>query len=139
MLVIAGVPSWAWAAPTDLVIVASQDFPADALTLEELQNVYLGKKRSVNGVPVVAIDQSEVEPIKDQFLARVFKVTRFEYRAQLLKRRFQEGAVVPTFAANSPAVLNAVAKTEGAAIGYVYRSEAALYPELKILLVVPAN
>lgn len=130
--------SFASAAPTDLVIVAAKGFPADSLAIEDVQNVYLGKKRAVGDTPVVAIDQSEAEHIKLEFLKRVLHLTHADYRAQLLKRRFQEGAVTPKFAPNSAAVLKDVATTPGA-VGYVYESELASFPGLKVLAVVPTE
>ena len=129
---------FASAAPTDLVIVAAKGFPADSLTIEDVQNIYLGKKRAVGDTPVVAIDQSEAEHIKLEFLKRVLHLTHADYRAQLLKRRFQEGAVTPKFATNSAAVLKDVATTPGA-VGYVYESELASFPGLKVLAVVPTE
>ncbi len=130
--------SFASAAPTDLVIVAAKGFPADSLTIEDVQNIYLGKKRTVGTTPVVAIDQSDTEHIKLEFLNRVLHLTHAEYRAQLLKRRFQEGAVTPKFEPNSAEVLRNVATTPGA-VGYVYESELGSFPGLKVLAVVPTE
>ena len=138
VLALGGFASWAVAAPADLVIVGSRSFPADSITLHDLRSIYLGEKRMVNNTPVVAVDQSEVEAIKNEFLSRVFYSTRFEYRSELLKRRFQQGAIVPTFAANSTEALALAARTPGA-LTYAYRSEVAMYPEFKILLVLPAQ
>jgi hypothetical protein len=130
--------SVASAASSDLVFIAAKSFPADSLTLEDIQNIYLGKKRVVGRSIVVAVDQSEAEPIKLEFLKRVLRLSHAEYRAQLMKRRFQEGAVTPKFEPTSAAVLRDVVETEGA-VGYVYRSEVESNPDVKVLAVVPTN
>ncbi len=126
------------AAPTDLVFIAAKDFPVDSLTLEEIQNIYLGKKRVVGGSIVVAVDQSEAEHIKLEFLQRVLHLSHAEYKAQLLKRHFQEGAATPKFEPNSVAVLREVAGTEGA-VGYVYQSDLESNHGIKVLAVVPTK
>ena len=130
--------SFASAASTDLVFIAAKSFPADSLTLEDIQNIYLGKKRVVGGSIVVAIDQSETEHIKLDFLKRVLHLSHAEYPAQLMKRRFQEGAVTPEFEPTSLAVLRDVVETQGA-VGYVYQSEVESNSDVKVLAVVPTN
>jgi len=130
--------SFASAASTDLVFIAAKSFPADSLTLEDIQNIYLGKKRVVGGSIVVAIDQGEAEHIKLEFLKRVLHLSHAEYRAQLMKRHFQEGAVTPKFEPSSAAVLRDVVETEGA-VGYVYQSEIESNQDIKVLAVVPTK
>lgn len=130
--------SFASAASSDLVFIAAKSFPADALAIEDIQNIYLGKKRVVGGSIVVAIDQSEAEHIKLDFLKCVLHLSHAEYRAQLMKRRFQEGAVTPKFEPTSAAVLRQVVETEGA-VGYVYQSEIESNPDIKVLAVVPTK
>ncbi|MBI3609028.1 MAG: hypothetical protein HY207_13805 [Nitrospirae bacterium] len=130
--------SLASAAPTDLIFIAAKNFPADSLTLDEIQNIYLGKKRVVGGSVVVAVDQGEAEPIKLEFLDRVIHLSHAEYKAQLLKRHFQEGAATPKFEPNSAAVLREVANTEGA-VGYVYKSDIESNSGVKVLAIVPTK
>jgi len=133
-----GTPSLLAAAPRDLVVVAANNFPVDALTKEDIQLIYLGKKRAIGGTPVSAVDQSDTSPIKRDFLAQIMGVSHGEYRAQLLARRFQEGAVTPKFASNSAEVLAEVWMTTGA-VGYVYRSELGSRPGIKVLFAVPTR
>jgi len=133
-----GSPSLALAAPSDLVFIAAKSFPTDSLTLEDIQNIYLGKKRVVGGSIVIPIDQGEAEHIKLEFLKRVLRLSHAEYRAQLMKRHFQEGAATPKFEPNSAAVLRDVVETEGA-VGYVYQSEIESNQDIKVLAVVPTK
>lgn len=125
-------------APTDLVFIASSEAAVHSLSVEDIQNIYLGKKRAVNGVPVYAVDHSGTEPIKLDFLGRVLHMTHAQYRAHLLKRRFQEGAVTPTFAANAEQVLTAVRETPGT-IGYVYESDVGTMLGLKVVATIPTQ
>ena len=104
-LAVFGSPRSAATASTDLVFIASDQTPVHTLTADDIRNIYLGKKRIAEGFPVYAVDQSETEPIKLDFLQHVMNMTHAQYREQLLKRRFQEGAVTPKFVSNSAETL----------------------------------
>jgi hypothetical protein len=125
-------------APMDLVFVASDQTAFHELSVEDIQNVYFGKKRMVGGQPVVAVDQSETAPIKQDFLNHVIHMTQAQYREQLLKRRFQEGAVIPKVVANSEETLKAVRETPGT-IGYVHEFEVGTMLGLKVVATVPTK
>lgn len=125
-------------ASTDLVFVASADTPIHALSVEDIQNIYLGKKRMAGSTPVFAVDQSEAAPIKQDFLSYVLHMTQSQYREQLLKRRLQEGAVIPKVVANSEEILKAVRETPGA-IGYVHESEVGTMLGLRVVATVPTK
>jgi ABC-type phosphate transport system substrate-binding protein len=126
------------AASTDLVFVVSAEAPIQSLSVDDIQNIYLGKKRLVGSFPVSAVDHSETEPIKQAFLEFVLHMTHAQYREQLMRRHFQEGAVTPKFVANASEALNAVRETPGA-IGYVYESEAGTLLGLKVIATVPGK
>lgn len=131
-------PQSASPAPSDLVFIVSAEAPVHSLSVEDIQNIYLGKKRVADGFPVYAVDHSETEPIKRDFLERVLRMTHSQYREQLLRRRFQDGAVTPKFVANSEETLKAVRETPGA-IGYVYESEVGTMLGLKVVATVPSK
>lgn len=124
------------AAPTDLIFVVSADAPIQSLNTEDIQNIYLGKKRVVAGTTVSAVDHSETEAIKQAFLARIMHMTHAQYREQLMRRRFQDGAVTPKFVGSAGEALNAVRENPGA-IGYVYESDAGTLLGLKVLATIP--
>jgi hypothetical protein len=126
------------AAPTDLIFVVAAEAPIQTVSIDDIQNIYMGKKRIVGGVPVSAVDHSETEPIKKDFLERVLHMTHAQYREQLMRRHFQEGAVTPTFVANASDALNAVRETPGA-IGYVYESEAGTLLGLRVIATIPGK
>ncbi|MFZ5864044.1 MAG: hypothetical protein ACOYXR_14555 [Nitrospirota bacterium] len=124
--------------PTDLIFVVSSETPIQSLPVEDVQNIYLGKKRVVAGFPVSAIDHSESEPIKQAFLKHVMHLTHSQYREQLMRRRFQEGAVTPKFVGNASEALNAIREPPGA-IGYVYESDAGTLLGLKVVATLPTK
>ncbi|HET8759934.1 MAG TPA: hypothetical protein VFN94_02630 [Nitrospiria bacterium] len=126
------------AAPNDLVFVASSETPVQSLKTDEILNIYLGKQRVANGFPVSAIDHSETETIKRTFLERVMRMTHAQYREQLMRRRFQEGAVTPKFVTSADEALNVARETPGA-IAYVYESDAGTLRGLKVLATIPAK
>lgn len=125
-------------APTDLVFVASEVTPIHTLSVEDIRNIYLGKKRTAASYPVFAVDQSEAAPIKLDFLNYVLHMTQSQYRQHLLKRRLQEGAVIPKVVGNSEEILKAVRETPGA-IGYVHESEVGTMLGLKVVATVPTK
>ena len=137
-LTVLGSARSASTAPTDLVFIGSDEAPVHTLTVDEIRNIYLGKKRIAEGFPIYAVDQSETEHIKLDFLQRVMNMTHAQYREQLLKRRFQEGAVTPKFVTNSAEALTAVRETPGA-IAYVYESEIGTMRGLKVLATIPTK
>jgi hypothetical protein len=126
------------AAPTDLVFVVSSDTPIQAVSTEDIQNIYLGKQRMVGGIPVSAVDHSETEPIKQDFLKHGVHMTHAQYREQLMRRHFQEGAVTPKFVANADEALNAARDSPGA-IAYVYESEAGTLLGIRVIATIPAK
>lgn len=125
-------------APTDLVFVAADVTPFHTMSVEDIQNIYLGKKRMAENYPVFAVDQSEAAPIKLDFLNYVLHMTQSQYREQLLKRRLQEGAVIPKVVGNSEEILKTVRETPGA-IGYVHESEVGTMLGLKVVATVPTK
>ncbi|MEO6667078.1 MAG: hypothetical protein ABIO65_09950 [Nitrospiria bacterium] len=125
-------------APTDLIFVVSESAPVQTLSIEDLQKIYLGKKRAVADFPIVAVDHSETEPVKLAFLNTILHLTHAEYRTQLLKRRFQEGAVTPKFVGSSTEALKTVRETPGA-IGYVYQADGGSLLGLRVLATVPTQ
>jgi ABC-type phosphate transport system substrate-binding protein len=137
-VVAVGSPRSGETAPTDLIFIISAEAPVHAMSVDDLQNIYLGKKRVADGFPVYAVDHSETEPIKRDFLEHVLRMTHSQYREQLLRRRFQDGAVTPKFVANSEETLKAVRETPGA-IGYIYESEVGTMLGLKVVATVPTK
>jgi hypothetical protein len=138
MLAVLGSPRSAATAPTDLIFIASDQAPVHTLTADDIRNIYLGKQRIVEGFPVYAVDQSETQSIKLDFLKHVMNMTHTQYREQLLKRRFQEGAVTPKFVSTSVEALKTVRETPGA-IGYVYESEVGTMLGLRVLATIPTK
>jgi hypothetical protein len=133
-----GMVDPASAAPTDLVFVVSSDTPIQSVSTEEIQNIYLGKQRMVGGIPVFAVDHSETERIKQAFLEHVLHMTHAQYREQLMRRHFQEGAVTPKFVSTADEALNAVRETPGA-IAYVYESESGTLLGLRVVATIPGQ
>lgn len=138
ILGILGQAEPAISAPTDLIFIVSESAPVQTLSIDDLQKIYLGKKRAVAEFPIMPVDQSETEPIKLAFLKTILHLTHAEYRTQLLKRRFQEGAVTPKFVANSTEALKTIRETPGA-IGYVYQAEVGSLLGLRVLATVPTK
>lgn len=119
-----------------LAIIAGKSFPVDTLTLDVLQDIYMGEKQIIGSVRLKPIDQRDNQPIKFQFLDRVLHLSRDGYITYWNNRLFREGGIPPIPKQNSEEVILTVEETVGA-IGYVYSEEAkAARDRIKILITI---
>lgn len=127
------------ASPTDaspkrqLVVVAGKEFPAQQLSREEIRNIYLGKKRFINGVRIRPLDYKRNE-VRDRFLRSVVGMTSQEFKFHWLAKLFQDG-VTPPEAVEDQHVIQRV-KEGGGFLGYVWLDEAPTDPNLRLLLIL---
>jgi len=123
----------------EIAVISSKSFSADALTLEEVKEIYRGERQIIGGVRLKPIDQRDSQPIRAGFLGKVMNFSSDEYVTYWNNRLFREGGIPPIPKNNSAEVIGAVQDTDGA-IGYVWLDEAtAAKANLKILLTIPVR
>lgn len=88
-LLVAGTPASA-AAPV-LAVVVHRSSPVDAVRLDELRELYLGKSRGVGGHDCVALQLSSKTAARGFFSDRALRMSKDEYRDYWLKSRLFEG------------------------------------------------
>jgi hypothetical protein len=123
----------------EIAVISGKSFPPDALTLEEVKEIYRGERQLIRGVRLKPIDQRDSQPIRGNFLNKVMNFSGDEYVTYWNNRLFREGGIPPIPKNNSAEVIATVQDTDGA-IGYVWLDEAtAAKADLKILLTIPVR
>jgi len=123
----------------EIAMISGKSFPSDALTLEEVKEIYRGERQLIRGVRLKPIDQRDSQPIRGNFLNKVMNFSGDEYVTYWNNRLFREGGIPPLPKNNSTEVISTVQDTDGA-IGYVWLDEAtAAKADLKILLTIPVR
>jgi len=135
MLILVGAGSAAEV--KEIAVISSKSFTADALTLEEVKEIYRGEKQIIAGQRIKPIDQRDTQSIRNQFLNKVLNLSGDEYVTYWNNRLFREGGIPPIPKNSSAEVIAAVQETDGA-IGYVWLTDTAdSKANLKILLTIP--
>ena len=111
----------AWAGPAgagEIVVVAHPAQPVDALTAEEIKDIYVGEQTFVEQVKVQPVDYVGRGPLAEDFLGAVVGMTAGRFRAYWVKQVFHGGRVPPRMVDGTEEALRVVAAEPGA-IGYV--------------------
>lgn len=120
-------------ASAELVVIVGKSGP-DAMTKEQVADVFLGKAASLPGGAAAAPqDQPESSPLRDEFYTKVTGKSAAQAKAYWSKLAFTGKGTPPPEAANSAAVKKAVA---GAAGGIGYIEKAAADASVKVVLTV---
>jgi len=130
------IGSTATANARELAVIAGKSFPADSVTLGDVQRIYKGEKQILADTRLKPIDQRDKQLIKSEFLDKVLHLSPEVYLTYWNNRLFREGGIPPTLKDNSQEVIAAVENTDGA-IGYVWLDEAkTAHNRIKILLTI---
>lgn len=123
----------AGAVSAEVVVIVGKSGP-DAMTKEQVSDVFMGKAASLPGGAAAAPqDQAESSPLRDEFYSKVTGKTAAQAKAYWSKLAFTGKGTPPPEAANSAAVKKAVAATPGG-IGYI--EKAAVDGTVKVVLTV---
>ncbi len=106
----------------ELAVVAKKTFPIDAITLDNLKEIYLGQKQIIGGLRLRPVDQRDDLEIKQSFL-QALQLSGLVYSTYWNNRLFREGGNSPISAQNSEEVIKTVETVDGA-IGYIWLEEA---------------
>ena len=123
----------AHSAVAEMVVIVGKGGP-DAMTKEQVADVFLGKAASLPGGAAAAPqDQPEASPLRDEFYTKMTGKSAAQAKAYWSKLAFTGKGTPPPEAANSAAVKKAVAAAPGG-IGYV--EKAAADATVKVVLTV---
>ena len=122
-------------APDDILVVAHQSVPLDTISLGDLKDIYLFKRRSwTYGDKIVPIHAARGSALRRDFRKFVMKMTVDEETRYWQIRKIQTGEGEPTVFAKP---LKAVFKLKNS-VSYVYRSEFKT-GVAKVLRVIPTR
>lgn len=132
------VPTAQAAASDKIAIVANQHYPVPQLTIEQLREIYLGRKTIEQFLRIRPVDQSD-PAIRNIFLQRGLDLaSRDVYITHWNRLLFQKGGLPPLLKDSPDDVVTELLKTDGA-IGYLWLEDAQNRAGLKILLVFPVR
>lgn len=121
--------------PAKLAVVAHPSNAETKLTLEQVQDIYLGRTTIFpGGKRVVAVDQKDSSPSKGRFLELVLKRDAGQVKAHWSKLIFSGQGVPPAVVGADAEVKSWVARNPDA-LGYLDASQAD--GSVKVLLTLP--
>ncbi len=116
LVMLASMVGTAWAG--DTVVVANRGIGEDNLSKKEIQNVFLGKKKSLGGVTVqLAVLKGDAKDLHGRFLSTYVKKSPSKFRNHYKKLVFTGKGKAPQSFSSEASLLAFVAGTKGA-IGY---------------------
>lgn len=119
----------------DLVIIVNSGLGTNAVSLDDVREIYRGKIQFLAGKRLKPIDQSEDQEIRKIFLNDVLRLSKSDYTKHWMHLVFLEGTNAPVLRDDSATVIQTVKENEGA-IGYVWASEAANVKGIKGVLTI---
>jgi ABC-type phosphate transport system substrate-binding protein len=118
----------------DLLVIASPQVPDNAISREQLADIYLLKRIYWSDkIPVVPINREVSSNVREKFSEDVFNLSPQELAAYWNRQRFQ-GKFPPLIQASDQAVLAFVRSIPGA-IGYINANQ--VPAGVKLLLRIP--
>jgi hypothetical protein len=121
----------------NIVIVANQLYPVSKLTMEQVQEIYLGRRTIEQFLRIRPIDQSD-PTIRTAFLRSVLNLSKVAYIDHWNRLLFQQGGLPPLLKDSPEDVIKELLKTDGS-IGYLWDQDWKMQSGLKVLLVIPVR
>lgn len=105
--------------PADIVVVVNDQVRIDALTPQEVREIYLGERHYWDGTRTHPITYPDRAEIMQAFLHQVIGMSADEYRSWWIKRIFRWADIPPVSVSSQAEALRRIAATPGA-IGFLY-------------------
>jgi len=101
----------------DVVVIGNKSVPERSLSKTEIQNIFLGKKKRVDGTSITFVTL-QGGPLHEIFLKKYLSRTPAQYKKYWKKMIFSGKAKTPKAFKTEQALIEHVEKTEGT-IGYI--------------------
>ena len=122
-------------AHAEIVVIAHPGNSATQISLDTAREIYLGRMTTLpSGGKVVAVDQKDGAPSKDEFQEKVLKMNAGQVKAHWSKLIFSGQGVPPSVVGGSVEVRSWVASNPNG-IGYIDKKAAD--GSVKVLLTIP--
>lgn len=122
-----------WAERRELAIIIHPSLDVQALSLEEVRQIYLGEVEFVGKKRIKPVDQEEGQEIRKEFLNDILHISKSDYSRRWMHLIFLGGTEGPILRKEGRGVIETVRRTKGA-IGYVWADEAAGAEGVRIVL-----
>ncbi|MFP4476781.1 MAG: hypothetical protein ACLFOY_14580 [Desulfatibacillaceae bacterium] len=106
----------AWA--DDFVLIANDGVPVESISRQELQSIFLGKKKLWKGGRTVEPVLLESGQVHEAFLRRLVRKTPSQFSTYWKRMIFTGRSAAPRYVRSEKDMISYVAGTEGA-VGYV--------------------
>lgn len=117
----------------DVVVIANKNAP-DALTKEQVAEIFMGKAYSLpGGVAAAPLDLPPSNPLREEFYSKITGKSAAQAKSYWAKMAFTGKGTPPKEAENSAEIKRAVAASPGG-IGYI--EKAAVDGSVKVVLTV---
>lgn len=129
-----GWPAAPAMAADPIAIVANELYPATHLTLEQVRDIYLGRKTIEEYLRIRPVDQADPQ-LRKLFLEKVLNLSKEAYIDYWNRHLFQKGGLPPLLKNSSEEVVKELLNVDGS-IGYLWHKESQNRSGLKVLLIV---
>lgn len=118
-----------------LVLVSNSEANISEMSHKDLKKVYLGLATDNNNQIILPIRNHTDELVHEIFLQNILRMSSRTYERLLNKRTLHSGAVRPKSFNNSQEIIRSLLENESS-VSYMWKSQAELIPELKIIQVI---
>ncbi len=116
------IVGWSSTVYADLVVIVDQSSTFEHVASDDVKRIFLGKKKTLKGLPVIPIDQREGSRHRDIFYETVVKMSDAQIKSYWSRLIFTGKGQAPQAVANDGEV-KAMIKDNPNMIGYVDESE----------------
>jgi hypothetical protein len=83
-----------FATPRSVAVVASDDFPAQKLSIDEVAKIYRGDRLFLNGTRLSPLDNKDAD-LRSRFFQEAFGMSTDDFAVHWITRNFQDGLKIP--------------------------------------------
>lgn len=116
----------------ELVVIANRDYPLNSISVSVVKDIYFGERTSDGKIKIKPMEQRD-EAIRKRFIEKVMGSTVDGYKANWIKKFFQEGITPPISKGTPSEMIQAISQTAGA-VGYVWGDDVKGEHGVKVLL-----
>ena len=109
-------------AQAEIVVIIHPDSPLQKLSTQEISDLYLGRKRTIQGERPMILDLTSDSPLRERFIKSLTGMPIIHWNAYWARLQFSGDMQPPPQMATSQAVIDTVSRNR-LAIGYVNASQ----------------
>jgi hypothetical protein len=123
-----------WAATRSIALVASDDFPVERLSIDDVAKIYKGDRLFLKGIRLTPLDNKDAA-LRSRFFQEAFGMSTDDFAVHWITRNFQDGLKIPE-AVRTSEVFERI-KDKGV-LGFVDADDAKGKPGIHTLITIDA-